>query len=206
VTYGQLIFFTVASLCLASCTGGADDAGDKYQYDMGRIIEHAPRISDDEAQGQKLGGAEAVLLSVPNARKDVQDAWFLGTGLAWTARVPGLGESRSDAEIALGPIRQGLCWVNAGEMHVRADHVCGYGSYLKPEGRWLANNIAPLSLDTSRDFILDELDTAERHACEVMEDYRQMYPNDRIQHPELFGKCNLVFKNRPRNLIVRNGH
>lgn len=193
----------IALISLAGCSAGNDDeSGDKYQYDMGRTVQRAPRITDDEAAGQKLGGAEAVLLNAPQARQDVRKAWFVGSGMGWLAQ---WSQTHANAEAALSPIRQGLCQIGAGEMHVSADDVCGWGGYLKPEGKWLANTIAPLSLDTSRDFILDELGVAERHACEVLEDYRKLYPNDKIQHPELVAGCDLLFKNRPRNLIVMNG-
>jgi|GEM_PF-5895555 len=186
---------------LSSCNSG--DSGDKYTYDMGRLVEHAPQISEDQAAGQKLGGAEVVLLSVPSARRHVKDAWLVGTDFGWLA---GLSQSRANAEYDLNSVRQGLCQVGAAEMRRSAEDVCGWGSYLKPEGKWLADTIAPLSLNNSRDFIQDELNVAERHACGILEDYRQQYPNDSIEHPELVARCDAVFKASPRNLIVMSGH
>jgi hypothetical protein len=74
-----------------------------------------------------------------------------------------------DLAIKLNAIRHGQCLIRAGELRVDGDKFCGIGSYMPSEGKWLAVGIANLDQNTSRSFLIDQLEQAERYARQTQQ-------------------------------------
>jgi hypothetical protein len=157
--------FAAFLLLVAGCH--SSEAYDKSLSDTINALKNAPRVPTHTSDADRAAGAEIVLQAVPDAKQILKNRWIIGP--AWLGQIPVLGQNSIDLGVKLNAIRHGQCLIRAGELRVDADKFCGMGSYMPNEGKWLAVGIASLDQNTSRSFLLEQLEGSEQYARRIQQ-------------------------------------